>query len=168
MNYAGLCLDFKDVETKKQLEVLKLLDKYNIKYTITEDNSIPTINIDVYDLIKSKLGILDTIGDLIGNCSHDVYYFRIFEFKFKIDECRYKNNGASKFISLKRNCLCLSINHTEYPIKSFTPDAFSIIDFDIYDFKDMFWDLIVGIFRDNEQLEKYLSELFLKQNEINY
>lgn len=162
MKYHGLKLDIQGYPPTKQLEIVQYLEDNEINYCINEEKvGLTTLEMDTYDLIKSKTKInpLFAIGNIIKNLDPSLFYYYLFGVKSLLDTNLYSKIGVPfSFVYYSNDrSIYLNLGGKKYHIKKITSDTYEYLFYIIP--TDLLRALcFTGMFRDNDNLEKYAAQ----------
>ena len=170
MKYHGLKLDIQGYSPAKQLEIVQYLENNEINYCINEEKEgLTTLEMDTYDLIKSETTInpLFTIGKIIKNLDPSLFYYNIFGTEIRLDDSLYLKRGVPfNFVSyFSDRSIYLNLAGQKYHIKNITPNSYKYL-FYIIPTDQLRALCFTGMFRDNDNLEKYCN--YAAQRTMNY
>ena len=169
MKYSGLRLDIQSYSPAKQLEIVQYLDDNKINYCVEEKDELTILEMDTYDLIKSKTKInpLVAIGKIIKNLDPSLFYYNISGTVIKLDDSLYLKRGVPfNFVSyFSDRSIYLNLAGQKYHIKNITPNSYKYL-FYIIPTDQLRALCFTGMFRDNDNLEKYCN--YAAQRTMNY
>ena len=161
MKYHGLKLDIQSYSPAKQLEIVQYLEDNKINYCVEEKEGLTTLEINTYNLIKSETEInpLFAIGNIIKNWDPTLFYYDLFGVKSFLDTNLYSKRGVPfSFVSYSSDrSIYLNLGGKKFHVKKITPDSYKYI-FYIIPTDRLRVLCFTGMFRDNDNLEKYAAQ----------
>lgn len=161
MRYHGLKLDIQGYSPAKQLEIVQYLENNEINYCVEEKEELTTLEMDTYDLIKSETitNPLYAIGSIIKNLDPSLFYYNMFGTEIRLDDSLYLKRGVpfSFVYYFSDRSIYLNLGGKKYYIKKITPDTYKYL-FYIIPTDQLRVLCFTGMFRDNDNLEKYTTQ----------